>query len=178
NDDLYDKILTEVVGVEIKGKDHLLELMQQFSKAKKEYDMVADALAMVQSTGYGIAPFVEDISLDEPEVIKHGSRFGVKVKANTSSIHMIKVNVESEFAPIIGSAEQGEALVKYLVKDFEQDPLKVLQTDIFGRSLEQIIREGIQTKNAMLPDNARFKLQETLQRIVNEGAGGLIAIIL
>ncbi|MEN9406545.1 MAG: stage sporulation protein, partial [Bacillota bacterium] len=165
-EELYDQILTEIVGVEITGKDHLLEIMQGFTKAKKEYDMIADALAMVKSTGYGIASFVDGVTLEEPEIIKQGSRFGVKVKANAESIHMIKVNVESEFAPIIGSEQQGEALVKHLMQDFDKDPLKVLETDIFGCSLQQIIKESIQSKNAVFPDNARYKLQETLQRII------------
>lgn len=178
-DELYDQVLTEVIGVEIKGRDHLLELMQDFAIAKREYDKVADALQMVQSTGYGVAsPTLDEMTLDEPELIKQGSRYGVRLKAVGPSIHMIKVNVESEFAPIIGSERQSEELVNYLMRDFEQDPLRIWESDIFGRSLNSIVREGIQTKLAMMPDNARYKLQETLERIINEGSGGLIAIIL
>ncbi|SEN27725.1 stage IV sporulation protein A [Lihuaxuella thermophila] len=178
-DELYDTILTEVVGVEIKGRDHLLELMQEFSVAKREYDKVADALKMVRTTGYGIAPpTLEEMTLDEPELIKQGTRFGVRLKATAPSIHMIKVNVESEFAPIIGSEKQSEELVNYLMRDFENDPLRIWESDIFGRSLNQIVREGIQTKLSMMPENARYKFQETLERIINEGSGGLIAIIL
>lgn len=178
-DMLYDQILTEVVGVEIRGKDHLLELMQDFSKAKHEYDKVADALKMVRTTGYGVAsPALEEMTLDEPELIKQGSRFGVRLQATAPSIHMIKVNVHSEFAPIIGSERQSEELVNYLMRDFEQDPLRIWESDIFGRSLNSIVREGIQAKLSMMPENARYKLQETLERIINEGSGGLIAIIL
>jgi len=178
-DELYDQILTEVVGVEIRGKDHLLQLMQEFAHAKKEYDRFAEALEMVKTTGYGIAaPTLSEMALDEPELIRQGSRFGVRLKATAPSIHMIRVDVESEFAPIIGTEKQSEELVRYLMQDFENDPIKIWESDIFGRSLHSIVREGIQGKIAMMPDNARYKLQETLGRIINEGSGGLIAIIL
>lgn len=178
-DELYDRILMETVGVEIRGKDHLLQMMQEFSIAKREYDRFSEALDMVKSTGYGIAaPPLEDMSLDEPELIRQGSRFGVRLKATAPSIHMIRVDVESEFAPIIGTEKQSEELVRYLMQDFEENPTKIWESDIFGRSLHSIVREGIQAKIAMMPDNARYKLQETLGRIINEGSGGLIAIIL
>ncbi|PGS48870.1 stage IV sporulation protein A [Bacillus sp. AFS041924] len=178
-DELYDQVLKEVVGVEIRGKDHLLELMQDFAHAKQEYDQVADALKMVKQTGYGIAaPSLLDMSLDEPEIIRHGSRFGVKLKAVAPSIHMIKVDVESTFEPIIGTEKQSEELVKYLMQDFEDNPLSIWNSDIFGRSLSSIVREGIQAKLSLMPENARYKLKETLERIINEGSGGLIAIIL
>lgn len=178
-DELYDRVLTEVVGEEIRGRDHLLQLMQDFAIAKREYDKVSEALQMVKTTGYGVAaPTLEEMSLDEPELIKQGSRFGVRLKATAPSIHMIRVNVNSEFAPIIGTERQSEELVNYLMRDFEQDPLRIWESDIFGRSLNSIVREGIQAKLSMMPENARFKLQETLERIINEGSGGLIAIIL
>jgi stage IV sporulation protein A len=176
---LYDHVLKEIVGVEIRGKDHLLELMQDFSHAKKEYDHVAGALQMVKQTGYGIAaPTLEDMALDEPEIIRQGSRFGVRLKAVAPSIHMIKVEVESEFSPIIGTEKQSEELVRYLMQDFEEDPLSIWESDIFGRSLSSIVREGIQGKISLMPENARYKLKDTLERIINEGSGGLIAIIL
>lgn len=178
-DALYDEVLTEIVGTEIRGKDHLLELMQDFSEAKREYDQISDALVMVKQTGYGIAaPSLQDMSLDEPEIIRQGARFGVRLKAVAPSIHMIKVDVESEFAPIIGTEKQSEELVRYLMQDFEDDPLSIWNSDIFGRSLSSLVREGIQAKLAMMPENARYKLKETLERIINEGSGGLIAIIL
>ncbi|MBO1624445.1 stage IV sporulation protein A [Bacillus cereus] len=178
-DELYDQILKEVVGVEIRGKDHLLKLMLDLSHAKTEYDQVSDALRMVKQTGYGVAaPALADMSLDEPEIIRHGSRFGVKLKAVAPSIHMIKVDVESTFEPIIGTEKQSEELVRYLMQDFEDDPLSIWNSDIFGRSLSSIVREGIQAKLSLMPENARYKLKETLERIINEGSGGLIAIIL
>lgn len=176
---LYDQVLKEIVGVEIRGKDHLLELMQDFAHAKREYDQVAGALQMVKQTGYGIAaPSLEDMALDEPEIIRQGSRFGVRLKAVAPSIHMIKVEVESEFSPIIGTEKQSEELVRYLMQDFEEDPLSIWESDIFGRSLSSIVREGIQGKISLMPENARYKLKDTLERIINEGSGGLIAIIL
>ncbi|MEI4830478.1 MULTISPECIES: stage IV sporulation protein A [Bacillus] len=178
-DELYDQILKEVVGVEIRGRDHLLKLMLDLAHAKTEYDQVADALKMVKQTGYGVAaPALADMSLDEPEIIRHGSRFGVKLKAVAPSIHMIKVDVESTFEPIIGTEKQSEELVRYLMQDFEDDPLSIWNSDIFGRSLSSIVREGIQAKLSLMPENARYKLKETLERIINEGSGGLIAIIL
>ncbi|WP_230137529.1 stage IV sporulation protein A, partial [Peribacillus frigoritolerans] len=144
-DELYDDILKEIVGVEIRGKDHLLSLMQDFAYAKAEYDQVADALRMVKQTGYGVAaPSLNDMSLDEPEIIRQGARFGVRLKAVAPSIHMIKVDVESEFSPIIGTEKQSEELVRYLMQDFEDNPLSIWNSDIFGRSLSSYVREGIQ----------------------------------
>ncbi|QQE76823.1 stage IV sporulation protein A [Alicyclobacillus sp. SO9] len=178
-DELYDQVLTEVVGERINGRDQLLRMMKDFVYAKKEYDKVAEALKMVKMTGYGVAPpSLEEMTLDEPELIKHGSRFGVRLKATAPSIHMIRVDVESEFAPIVGTERQSEELVRYLMQDFEKDPLKIWQSDIFGKSLAAIVKEGISGKLSMMPENAQFKLKETLQRIINEGSGGLIAIIL
>lgn len=179
HEELYDQILMEIVGVEIKGKDHLLQLMVEFTNAKKEYDKISDALTMVKKTGYGVAsPSVEDMTLDEPELIRQGYRFGVKLKAKAPSIHMIKVDVYSEFSPIIGTEKESEELLTYLMKDFEEEPLKIWETDIFGRSLSNIVRESISAKITMMPENARYKLKDTLEKIVNEGSGGLIAIIL
>jgi stage IV sporulation protein A len=178
-DELYDEVLKEIVGVEIRGKDHLLELMQDFAHAKAEYDQISDALRMVKQTGYGIAaPSLNDMSLDEPEIIRQGSRFGVSLKAVAPSIHMIKVDVQSKFEPIIGTEKQSEELVRYLMQDFEDDPLSIWNSDIFGRSLSSIVREGISAKLSLMPENARYKLKDTLERIINEGSGGLIAIIL
>ncbi len=179
HDELYDQILMEIVGVEIKGKDHLLQLMVEFTNAKKEYDKISEAVTMVKTTGYGIAsPSLEDMTLDEPELIRQGYRFGVRLKATAPSIHMIKVDVQSEFAPIIGSEKQSEELLNHLMSDFEDNPLKIWDSDIFGRSLSSIVRESISAKLTMMPENARYKLKDTLERIINEGSGGLIAIIL
>lgn len=176
---LYDQVLKEIVGEEITGKDHLLQLMQDFAKAKREYDQISDALTMVKQTGYGVAsPSVNDMKLEEPEIIRQGSRYGVRLKAIAPSIHMIRVEVESEFSPIIGTEKQSEELVRYLMQDFEDDPLSIWQSDIFGRSLSSIVREGIHGKLTLMPENVRHKLKDTLEKIINEGSGGMIAIIL
>lgn len=178
-DELYDRVLTEIVGVEIQGRDHLLQLMQEFAHAKKEYDQIAEGLKMVRTTGYGIVPpSLEDMKLEEPKLIRQGSRFGVRLKAAAPAIHMIRVDVGSEFAPIIGTEKQSEELVRFLMQDFEEDPSKVWETDMFGRSLYSIVQEGISAKLTMMPEHVRYKLQETLEKIVNEGSGGMIAIIL
>ncbi|KIL44209.1 stage IV sporulation protein A [Jeotgalibacillus soli] len=179
SDHLFEDILHEMIGEKVTTKDHFLELIQDYSYAKREYDHFADALKMVRQTGYGIAaPALADMSLDEPEIIRQGARYGVRLKAIAPSIHMIKVDVESEFSPIIGTEKQSEELVHYLMQDFEDDPLSIWSSDIFGRSLSSIVREGIQVKLAVMPENARYKLKETLERVINEGSGGMIAIIL
>lgn len=147
-DQLYDHVLKEIVGEEIRGKDHLLELMQDFAYAKREYDQVSGALQMVKQTGYGIAaPSLEDMQLDEPEIIRQGSRFGVRLKAVAPSIHMIRVEVESEFSPIIGTEKQSEELVRYLMQDFEEDPLSIWESDIFGRSSVPLSEKAFRQKS-------------------------------
>ncbi|MFB1080815.1 stage IV sporulation protein A [Jeotgalibacillus sp. JSM ZJ347] len=178
-EELYDQVIEELIGERVTGKDHFLSLIKEYTEAKREYDQFSDALKMVRQTGYGIAaPVLSDMSLDEPEIIRQGARYGVRLKAVAPSIHMIKVDVESEFSPIIGTEKQSEELVHYLMQDFEDDPLSIWSSDIFGRSLSSIVREGIQAKLAIMPENARYKLKETLERVINEGSGGMIAIIL
>src|SRR5699024_1722326 len=147
--------------------------------AKQEYDQISEALQMVKQTGYGIAaPSIEDMELEERESIKQGARCGVRLKAIAPSTHMSKVEVESEFAPIIGTEKQRGELVTSLMQDYEEDPLSIWNSDRFGRSLSSIVREGLQAKISLMPENARYKLKDTLERIINEGSGGLIAIIL
>ncbi|MEW9500220.1 stage IV sporulation protein A [Jeotgalibacillus marinus] len=178
-DHLFEEILHEMIGERVATKDQFLQLIQDYSHAKEEYDQFADALTMVRQTGYGIAPPVmSDMSLDEPEIIRQGPRYGVRLKAVAPSIHMIKVDVESEFSPIIGTEKQSEELVEYLMQDFEDDPLSIWSSDIFGRSLSSLVSDGIQAKLSIMPENARYKLKETLERVINEGSGGMIAIIL
>ena len=134
---------------------------------------------MVKQTGYGIAtPSIEDMKLDKPEIIKQGSRFGVKLKAVSPSIHLIKVDVESTFEPIIGSELQSKELINYLMKDSASDPTNIWKSEIFGRSLESIVQEGIQSKINLMPDNIRFKLQNTLNKVVNKGSNNVITIVI
>ena len=146
---------------------------------KKEYDKIADALQAVKTKGYGIVtPSMDELILDEPEMVKQGSRFGVKLKAKAPSIHLIKADIETEVSPIVGSEKQSEDLVNYLLSEFESDPQKIWESNIFGKSLHELVNEGLQNKLSKMPEEAQFKLQETLERIVNEGSGGLICIIL
>lgn len=179
NTNLYKQILKEIIGIEIKDKAELIALMQEYSKAKREYDTISSALKMVKQTGYGFAgASLQDINLSTPEVIKQGSRYGVKLKAVAPSIHMIKVDVESTFEPIIGSKEQSEELINYLLRDIEIDDQSIWESDIFGRKLSDLIRDGLNAKLSMIPDAARLKLQDILTKLVNKGKGNVIAIVL
>ena len=178
-EELYNKTLKELIDVDIKSKADLLSLFQEFNTAKREYDSIKYALKMVKQTGYGIAtPNVEDMKLDNPEIIKQGPRYGVKLKAVAPSIHMIRVDVESTFEPIIGSEVQSKELVDYLMKDHDTDPNEIWKSEIFGRSLDSIVQEGIQSKINLMPDNIRFKLQNTLTKVVNKGSNNVITIVI
>ncbi len=179
NDSLFYNVLTSITGVEIKNEGELFSCISSFSKVKKDYDKMAYAIHEVNEKGYGIVtPGIEDLILDEPEIVKQGSKYGVKLKAKAPSIHMIKINTETEVSPIVGSEKQSEDLVKYLLSEFENDPKQIWESNIFGKSLHELVNEGLQNKLAKMPEEAQMKLQETLQRIVNEGSGGLICIIL
>lgn len=178
-DDLFYKVLTEVSKVNITNEFDLFTAFYNFSLIKGEYDRIAPALEEVKSKGYGIiTPSMDDLILDEPEMVKQGSKFGIKLKAKAPSIHMILTNVETEVSPIVGSEKQSEELVKYLLEEFESDPKKIWESNIFGKSLHELVNEGLQNKLEKMPEDAQMKLQETLERIVNEGGGGLICIIL
>ena len=174
-DSLYEETLKELINVDINSKAKLLSLFQEYNTAKKEYDSIKYALKMVKQTGYGIAtPSIEDMKLDKPEIIKQGPRFGVKLKAVAPSIHMIRVDVESTFEPIIGSEVQSKELIDYLTKN-DND---IWKSEIFGRSLDSIVQEGIQSKINLMPDNIRFKLQNTLTKVVNKGSNNVITIVI
>jgi stage IV sporulation protein A len=178
-DYLFWDVLSQIANTEIRGRDVLMSLMGGYAVAKREYDRLRDALRDVRNTGYGIVPpSLEDMALDEPEIIRQGNRFGVRLRASAPAYHMIRVDVESEVAPIIGTEKQSEELVRYLVDEFEASPQKLWESNIFGKSLHTLVREGIQNKLFKMPDNAQEKLREVLQKMVNEGSGGLIAIIL
>lgn len=177
--DLYNRILTEIIKVDVTNKAQLLSLFQELNEAKREYDQVKYALKMVKQTGYGVAsPSLEDMKLDTPEITKQGSRYGVKLRATAPSIHMIRVDVNSTFEPIIGSELQSKELINYLMKDNEVEPSNIWKSEIFGRSLDVIVQEGIQSKISLMPDNIRFKLQNTLTKIVNKGSNNMIAFVL
>ena len=178
-DDLFYRILTEMTGVQIDNEGDLFAIISDLSKTKNRYDKIAYALEEVDRKGYGIVtPSIDELILDEPEMVKQGSRFGVKLKATAPSLHIIKANIETEVSPIVGSEKQSEELVNYLLSEFENDPKKIWESNIFGKSLHSLVNEGLQTKLSKMPEEAQMKLQETLERIVNEGSGGLICIIL
>lgn len=178
-DDLYNKVLNEIISIDITNKKDVLRLFQEYSIAKQEYDQIKYALKMVKQTGYGVAsPTLNDMKLDIPEITKQGSRFGVKLKATAPSIHMIRVDVNSTFEPIIGSEMQSKELINHLMKDSESDPTSIWKSEIFGRSLDVIVQEGIQAKLSIMPENTRYKLGNTITKIVNKGSSNLIAIVL
>ena len=178
-ENLFYKVLTEISGENVANEFDLFSSFYKFAKIKAEYDKVAPALEEVKAKGYGIiTPAMQDLILDEPEMVKQGTKFGIKLKAKAPSIHMIMTNVETEVSPIVGSEKQSEELVKYLLEEFESDPQKIWESNIFGKSLHELVNEGLQNKLERMPEDAQQKLQETLERIVNEGSGGLICIIL
>ena len=173
---LYDEVLKEVIGTSINSRATLLSIFQDYNDTKEEFDEYKNALKMVKACGYGIAtPTLKDMKLEKPEIIKQNNRYGVKLRAVASSVHMIKVPVESTFEPIIGSEEQCKELIDYLNKDNNED---IWKSEIFGRSLDSIVQDGIQSKLVSLPDSLRNKLQVTLTKVVNKGSNNLIAIVL
>ena len=179
NGDLFYKVLSEKTGLEIDGEQGLISRMCELAEIRRQYNKLKSALDEVEATGYGIVmPTIDELTLDEPEIVKHGGRYGVKLSASAPSIHMLKANIQTEVAPIVGSESQSEELVKYLLKEFEEDPKKIWDSNIFGKSLNELVNEGLRNKLFHMPADARMKLQETLERVINEGCNGLICIIL
>lgn len=179
SDELYNNILKDLMGDMVTTKAGLLKIFATYKEGKEELDSMKEALKMAKSTGYGIVyPSLKDMKLSTPEIIKQGSRYGVKLKAVASSIHLMKVNVESTFEPIIGSELQSKELINYLMKDYETDPSNIWKSEIFGRSLDVIVKEGIQAKLSVMPENMRYKLSQTVTKIVNKGSSNLITIVI
>lgn len=178
-DGLFYRILGEASGFNIEGEHQLIGLLKELSAVKRDYDKVAYALVEVREKGYGIvSPMLDELKLEEPEIIKQGSKFGVKLKASAPSIHMIRADIETEVSPLVGTERQSEELVNYLLREFENDTSKLWESNIFGKSLHELVKEGLHNKLFRMPEDAQLKLQETLQKIINEGSGGLICIIL
>ncbi|NMA60985.1 MAG: stage IV sporulation protein A [Firmicutes bacterium] len=176
---LFYAVLAEMTGLQVEGDHHLMRLMQDLSVAKKEYDKLSAALQHVRQTGYGIViPSLEDITFEQPELIKQGRNFGIKLTASAPSIHMVQASIQTEVTPLVGTEKQGEELIRSLTEEFQQDPDVLWERDFLGRSLQDMVREGINSKLYRMPENAQEKLQETLSKIINEGSGGLICIIL
>lgn len=178
-DGLFYKVISETTGVDLADDEALIDFVTEMSKIRKKYSKLECALQQVEQTGYGIVfPSVEELTLKEPEIMKQGGRFGVRLRASAPSIHLMKAQIETEINPIVGSEKQSEELVNYLLSEFETDPVKIWESNIFGKSLHDLVNEGLNTKLNKMPDDARCKLRETLERIINEGSGGLICIIL
>lgn len=176
---MFYRVLGETCGYNIEGDYQLIGLMKDLALAKREYDKVASALDDVRNTGYGtVSPTMDELVLEEPEIVKQGGRFGVRLRASAPSLHFIRADIQTEVSPIVGSEKQSEELVNYLLDEFESDPAKLWESNIFGKSLHELVKEGLANKLMRMPEDAQFKIQETLQRIINDGSGGLICIIL
>ncbi len=176
---LFYKVLCETTGLDISDEQELMENISELASMKKEYSRVKDALEEVEATGYGIImPDIEELKLEEPEIVKQGGRYGVKLKASAPSIHLMKANITTEVSPIVGSEKQSEDLVMYLLSGFEEDPVKIWDSNIFGKSLHDLVNEGLHTKLSRMPMDARMRVQETVERVINEGCNGLVCILL
>ena len=176
---LFYKILGEATGIEIVNESDLLPVLTELNKIKKQYEKIKPALDEVEATGYGIVmPDIDELSLEEPEIIKQGGKYGVKLKASAPSIHLMKAAINTTVSPIVGTEKQSEELIMYLLSGFEENPKKIWESNIFGKSLHELVNEGLHNKLYKMPVEARMKLQETLQRVINEGCSGLICFIL
>lgn len=177
--DLFYKILGEATGLDIPDESALMPCIVNLANIKHEYDKVKSALDEVNATGYGIVmPSLDELTLEEPKIVKQGGRYGIRLKASAPSIHMMAANITTEVSPIVGSEKQSEELVHYLLNEFEESPQKIWESNIFGKSLHELVNEGLHNKLNRMPGDARMKLQETIERIINEGCTGLICIIL
>ena len=178
-DGLFYRILGEASGQEIDGEEHLFELMKQLVRAKREYDRVSAALDSVRETGYGmVSPDMSEMTLSEPEIVRQGGRFGVRLRASAPSLHMIRVDIQTEVSPIVGTEKQSEKLVNHLLSEVESNPTGIWDTEIFGKSLNDLVRESMSSKLTRMPEDVRAKIQESLKKIINEGSGGMICILL
>ena len=176
---LFYKILAESTGLSISDEQELMECITELAKMKRDYMRVKDALDEVEATGYGIVmPSIEELSLEEPEIVKQGGRYGVRLRASAPSIHLMKANITTEVSPIVGSEKQSEDLIMYLLSEFEENPVKIWDSNIFGKSLHELVNEGLHTKLARMPVDARMRVQETIERVINDRCNGLVCIIL
>lgn len=179
NEGLFYEILSQKTGFEIQDDGQLLSLLTALAKIKKQYDKIATALEEVRATGYGIVmPGQEELSMEVPEIVKKGSAYGVKLKASAPSIHMLRADIRTEISPMVGDEQQSEELVNYLLGEYEGNTEKLWQSNIFGKSVFELVNEGLTAKLRKMPEDARYKLKDTLTKIVNEGANGLICLLL
>lgn len=176
---VFYEIVTEITGVEVRSEAQLITTLSEMADTNTKYKRIRSALDEVEATGYGIVmPTIDELTLEEPEIMKQGGKYGVRLKASAPSIHMMKATINTEVAPIVGSESQSEELVMYLLNEFQENPVKIWQSNIFGKSLDDLVNEGLKNKLYHMPTEARMKLQQTLERIINEGCSGLLCIII
>ena len=176
---LFNQILAQQCGTEIRSDAHLLTLLTELVEAKREYDRVADALSSVRETGYGLVPpLLSELTLQEPEIMKQGGRFGVRLRASAPSLHLIRVDIKTEVSPVVGTEQQSEEMIRYLLEEFEQDPQKLWASNLFGKPLSDLMREGLANKLMHMPSDTQIKVQQTLEKIINDGNGGMVCILL
>ncbi|MCL2396952.1 MAG: stage IV sporulation protein A [Defluviitaleaceae bacterium] len=176
---LFYEVLSETTGMEITSDYKLISTIKVLAAAKKEHDKIRTALDEVRFKGYGIVtPSTEEMQLAAPEIVRHGSRYGVKIKASAPSLHVIQAQIETEISPIVGTEKESQDLVDYFNQQMEENPEKIWELNMFGKSMHSMVRDGLQNKLYRMPENTQVKVQETLQKIINEGSGGLICILL
>ena len=176
---LFYQILSETTGMDIMGEYQLIATIKVLAEAKREYDKLKFALEEVRRKGYGIVtPATDEMKLEPPVLVKHGAKYGVKIKASAPSIHLIRADIETEISPLVGNEKQSEDLIAYINQEMDEDPGRIWELNMFGKSMHEMVRDGLQNKLFRMPETAQMKFQETLQKIINEGSGGLICIIL
>ena len=177
--EVFYRVLSEQTGLEIGDEAGLMPCIIELAKAKRAYEKIRSAMEQVEATGYGIVmPSIDELSLEQPEIVRQGGRYGVRLEASAPSIHMMKAIIHTELSPIVGTEKQSEDLVQSLLQDFEDDPVRLWESNIFGKSLHELVNDGLQNKLLHMPQEARSRLQETLERVINEGCTGLICILL
>lgn len=177
--ELFYKVISEETGLDITEEYELLNCIKTLSQKQKEFDKIAQAYEQVQETGYGIVmPTIDELTLDEPQIIKQSGKYGIKLRASTPSIHMMKIFTQTEVTPIVGSEQQSEELVSYLLREFDENPEKIWESNIFGKSVHELVNEGLHNKLYRMPADARRRIGETVEKIINDGCNGLICIIL
>ncbi len=178
-DGIFYKVLSECSGTQIRNDEELLKELSELSQMKSEYEHIRDAIESVRATGYGIvSPKSEEMVLEEPKIIKQGGRYGIKLKACAPSIHLMRADIETSVSPIVGTIKQSEELIEHLLEEYEEDPAKLWKSNIFGKTLNELVNDGLKNKLERMPEDAQGKLRETLERIINEGSGGLLCLIL
>jgi stage IV sporulation protein A len=177
--ELYYKIISEISGIEINDDEDLFTTIRSLSEAKTEFDKFASAIEDVNNTGYGIVlPEFEDMTLEEPEIVKQAGAYGVKLKASANSIHLIRASIDTEINPIVGTAERSQEMIKYILEEFEDDPKRIWQSNMFGKTLYELVNDGLHAKLEHISEESRAKLSDTLSRVINESSNGLICILL